>query len=72
MAVFSIFDIYRLEVADDVITGVAVEQVDMDVRGKFEVYTLNNGKLFRLLAQPNPFSHICAVFNCVLQPTGRS
>ena len=30
---FSNFDLYRTEVADDVITGVAVQQVGMDVRG---------------------------------------
>ena len=34
-AVFLNFDLYRPDVTDDVVTGVAVEQVGMDVRGKF-------------------------------------
>ena len=33
--IFSNCDIYRPEVADDVVTGMAVEQVGLDVRGKF-------------------------------------
>ena len=43
------------EVADDIITDVAVEQVGMDVRGKFCDSKLNNGRIIRLLARPDPF-----------------
>ena len=42
---FSNFNIYRPEFADDVITGKAVEQVSMYVRGKFCDYILNSGRI---------------------------
>ena len=41
--------IYRTEVAVDALTGVAVEQVGMDVCGKFCDSRLNGGRLIRLL-----------------------
>ena len=47
--VFLNCDIYRPEVADDVITSVAVGQIGMDVRGKFGDSWLNSGRIIRLL-----------------------
>ena len=42
LAVFNL-NIYRPEVADDVLTGATVDEVEMDVPGKFGDSMLNSG-----------------------------
>ena len=71
-AAFSNFDRCRPEVADVVISSVAVEQVGLDVHAKVGHYTLNMGLIIRLVAGWSRFTHLHAVFNSSLQPTGSS
>ena len=54
---FSNFDIYRPEVAGDVITGVALKQVGMDVRGKFCDSMLNSSRNYSTLSPAGPVLH---------------
>ena len=61
------FDNCRLEVAGDVISGAALNYVSIDVLAKF-----GYSRLFDSLASLTCFTHFCAVFNCILQPTGGS
>ena len=59
---FSKFQIYRPEIADDVITGVAVEQVGMGLRGKVADSALYSGRIIQLLAWLDPFYAIsCSI-----------
>ena len=53
-AAFLNFDICRTEVADDVISGVAVDWVVVDVLAKFGDSRLSNGRIIRLLCRPDP------------------
>ena len=65
------FDKCRLEVACDVISGVAVDKVGLGVYARFGDSRLNSSRIIRVIALPDPFfAHFCAVFNCLLQPTG--
>ena len=43
------------EVADDVISRVAVDYVDMDILATFGESGLNSGRLILLLGRPDPF-----------------
>ena len=52
---YSNFDKCRLEIAGDVIPGVALEHVGMDVRAKFDDSRLNNGRTIRLFGRLDPF-----------------
>ena len=61
---FSNFDKCPPEAARDVVSGVAVNYVGMDVPAKFGDARLNSGR--------TRFTHFCTVFNCLLQPTGRA
>ena len=58
------FDKRRPEVAGDVISGVAVDQVAIDFHVKCSDSTLNGGPIIRLACQTS-FTHVCAVFNCI-------
>ena len=69
---FSNFDKCRLEVAYDVISSVPVGSVGMDVLVKFGESMLNRGLIIRLVADWCRFTHLHAVFNCSLHPTGSS
>ena len=62
-AVSSKFEKCRLEVADDVISGLAVDQVSMDVHVKFGDSMLNSGQIIRLFASCARFTHFCGVLN---------
>ena len=54
----------RSEVAGDVISGVAVEYVVMDVRATFGESALNSGRIIWLFGRPDPFySSLCPVLN---------
>ena len=67
------FDKCQSEVACDVISGVAADKVDMDVRSTFDESGLNTVTELLDSGQPDPFTHrFCAVFNCILQPNGGS
>ena len=44
----------------------------MDIHVKFGDSTLNSGRINRLFAGRTRFTHFCAVFNCVWQPTESS
>ena len=59
---FSNFDKCRSEVAGDVISGVAVDKVGMDVRATFGESGLNSGRIF-WTAPPDPFyaSLLCSI-----------
>ena len=65
--VFSNFDKYRLEAADDVVFGAALVHVGVDVSAKFSV-----GELFNSLAGRILFTLFRAVFSYIIQPTGSS
>ena len=52
----------RSEVADDVISGVALDCVGVDVRATFGESRLNSGRIILLFCRPD-------LFNCLLQPT---
>ena len=45
----------RSEVAGDVISGVAVDYVGMDVRATFGESGLNSGRIILLFGRPHPF-----------------
>ena len=60
------------KVASDVISGVAVYQVDMDVGVKCGDSILNGEQIIQLFVGRVRFTPICAVFSCILQPTGSS
>ena len=45
----------RLKVAGDVISGVAVDDVGMDVRATFDESGLNTGRIIWLFGRPDPF-----------------
>ena len=49
MPVFSNFEKCRPEVADDVVSGVAVEKIGMDVHVKFGASMLNSSRIIGLL-----------------------
>ena len=62
---------FRLEVVSDVISGLALDYVGMDVRATFGESWLNGGRIILHFGRPEPFTrHFCAVFNCILQQTG--
>ena len=68
---FPNFDTCRSEVAGDVISGVAVDYVGLDVRATFGESGFNSSRNILLFDGPASFTrHFCAVFNCILQPTG--
>ena len=52
---FSNFDICRSEVAGDVISGVAIDQVGLDVRAAFGESGSNSGRIIRLFRRLDPF-----------------
>ena len=55
---FELRYLYRPQVADDVMTGVAVEQVGMNVHGKFGDYRSNRSQDIRLpLCVTNSHDH---------------
>ena len=60
------------EVADDAISGVAVDQRGMDVRVKLGYSRLNSGRIIRLFGQPDPLYALSCSIYCILQPTGSS
>ena len=72
--VFSYFDKCRPEIADDFIytVAVAVDLVGMDVRVKFVDSALDKGLIIKLVTGWSRFTHLHAVLNCSLQPTGSS
>ena len=70
--VISNFSECRPDVAGDVRSGMTIESVGMDVRAKFGDSRLNGGRIIRLFVRPDPFTHFCGVFSCILQPTGNS
>ena len=45
----------RLEVAGDVISGVAVDYVGMNVRASFGETGLNSGRIILIFGRPDPF-----------------
>ena len=49
------FDKFRPEAVDDVIYGVAVDYVGMDVPHNFGDSRLDNGRIIRLVDRPFPF-----------------
>ena len=53
-AVFFIFDKSRPEVPGDVISGVAIDSVGVDVHVKFSAHRLNSGRIIRLFGRPDP------------------
>ena len=60
-----------MEVASDVISGVATDYVGIDVRATFGESALNSGQIIILVGPPDPFyTSLCPVFNCILQTTG--
>ena len=69
---FSNLEKWRLEVADKVIPGGAIDYADMDARVKFGDSMINNDQIIRLVVGQTRFTQFCAVFNCILQPTGSS
>ena len=58
--------------ADDVISSAAVYYVGMDAHVKFGDSIFNGDRIIRLVAGWSHFTHLHAVFNCSLQPTGSS
>ena len=52
---FPNFNKCRSEVAGDVISGVAVDYVGMDVRATFGESGLNSGRIILLFGRPDPF-----------------
>ena len=54
-AVIANFDKCQPEVAGDVILGVALVDVSLDVRAKFSYSRLNSGRTIRLFGRPDPF-----------------
>ena len=53
----------RPEVASDVISGVAVDWVSLDVSAKFGDSTLNSGRIIRLLGCQEPLhALLCSVY----------
>ena len=52
---FPNFDKCHSEVAGDVISGVAVEYVGMDVSATFSESGLNSGRIILLFGRPDPF-----------------
>ena len=58
------------EVDGEVISGVTVDTVGMGVRVKFCDSRLNSGRVIKILAGQIRFTYFCAIFNCILQPTG--
>ena len=58
---FSNFKKCRTEVAYDVISNVATEYAGVDVRVKFDDFTLNIDRIIQLC-----FTHFYAVFICLL------
>ena len=61
----------RPELASDRLSGVAVDKVGLGVYARFGDSRLNSSRIIRVIALPDPFfAHFCAVFNCLLQPTG--
>ena len=69
---FSNFDKCQPEVAGDVMSSTALDYVGMDVPASFGDSQSNSGRIIRPFVRPDPFAHFCAVFSCILQPTGRS
>ena len=65
-AVFFNFEKYRPEVADDVISGVTVDKVGMNVSVKFGDSVLNSGQIIRLFASRIRFTHFCAVMYLIV------
>ena len=61
-AAFSNFDYCWPEVADDVILGMAVEYVAVDISVKFDDSTLNIGRVIRLFDRPDLFyARLCSI-----------
>ena len=69
-AVFSNFDKCPSKVASDLVSGAAEDKVALDVCVKIGDSTLNVAFLFDSLPAA-PVLRICAVLNCILQPTGK-
>ena len=69
-AVFRTFGRCRPKAAGGVMSGVAVQQVGLDVRVQYGASKLNSGRIISLFAGRTRFTHFYAVFNCILQPTG--
>ena len=66
---FSNFDKCRPEVAGDGKSGVALGYVGTDVCANVGDFRLNSGQIIRLFGRTR-FTHFCAVFSCILRPTG--
>ena len=66
------FEKCRQEVADHITSDVAVRLGRHDVCVKFGDSVLNSDRIIQLFASSARFTHFCAVFNCILQPTGSS
>ena len=64
--VFSNVERCRQEVADDVVSDVAVDYVGMGVRVKFGDSMLNSGRIIQLFVGRTRFTQFCAGFNCIL------
>ena len=60
---FSNLEKCRLDVAEDVISAVAVEMVDMDVHVKCGDSMLKSNRIICLFADRTRFTHFCALFN---------
>ena len=43
----------------------------MDVRVKFSDSMLKCGQIIRLFAGHTRFTHVCVIFTCIFQPTGK-
>ena len=69
---FSNLNKCRLEAAGDVISGVVLDYVSMDVPASFGEYKLKVVELFDPLSARTRFAHFCAIFNYILQPTRSS
>ena len=71
-APFSNFDKCRPEVDGNVISGVAVDKVGMDVLQNWAILRQTVAKRFDSLASSTRFMHFYAVFDCILHPTESS
>ena len=52
---FPNFDKYRSEVAGDIMSGLAIDYVGVDVRTIFGESALNSGRIIWLFGRQNPF-----------------
>ena len=68
---FPTFDKCQSEELGDVISGVDVDNVNMDARATFGESALNIGRTILFFGRSDPFyASLCPVFNWILQPTG--